>query len=127
MYTHGQVSEAFEVLRELITEEGADPEGRFLLDDIKHDVLNRLSEMAREDENSLPIPRATAGKVSYILEYVKCGKLCHCNDGKGHGPYWYAYWHTGKKTHCRYIGKDLRAAGVTVPIMPGATEYIPES
>jgi hypothetical protein len=43
------------------------------------------------------------------LEYVRCGKAsCRkCNDGEGHGPYWYYYWRTSDqaKLKSRYWGK----------------------
>lgn len=46
---------------------------------------------------------------SYQLEFVKCGKeRCKtCREGKGHGPYWYAYRKEGEKTKKRYIGRQL--------------------
>lgn len=45
--------------------------------------------------------------ITYQLQYRKCGNpACHCRTGKGHGPYWYAYWHEGKKQYGKYIGKN---------------------
>jgi hypothetical protein len=45
---------------------------------------------------------------TYRLEKVKCGKKkCKCNQGKLHGPYWYAYSWSGKKLTSTYIGKKL--------------------
>lgn len=55
--------------------------------------------------------------VWYGKVYVICGKPnCHCTrpDSKGHGPYWYAYWHEWdartktSRTKSRYIGKKLK-------------------
>lgn len=43
--------------------------------------------------------------VTYQRELVLCGKA-KCR--KRHGPYWYAYWTKGKRTHKRYIGKEWR-------------------
>ena len=49
--------------------------------------------------------------VSYQQKHIKCGKdVCHkCRDGKGHGPYWYAFWREGQKIRSRYIGKQFKA------------------
>lgn len=48
--------------------------------------------------------------VSWQLQYRKCGKPhCRTCEGKGHGPYWYAYWRekgSGKVTSV-YVGKQL--------------------
>ena len=45
--------------------------------------------------------------ITYQLQYRKCGKpSCKtCRDGKGHGPYWYAYWREGSRLRSGYIGK----------------------
>lgn len=46
---------------------------------------------------------------TYRQEYVKCGKQgCSCAQGKGHGPYWYAYWKEHGKLKKRYLGKTRR-------------------
>jgi hypothetical protein len=47
---------------------------------------------------------------TYRQEWVKCGKAnCKpCQDGQGHGPYWYAYWSEKGRTRKRYIGKTYR-------------------
>jgi hypothetical protein len=43
---------------------------------------------------------------TYRLRYVRCGKRdCHCEDGIGHGPYWYGYEHRGGRVYSRYFGK----------------------
>lgn len=56
----------------------------------------------------LPIPP----HATYEQEYVRCGKpRCGCHGGKGHGPYWYAYWRQGTRLHRRYIGKRYRCPG----------------
>ena len=49
--------------------------------------------------------------VTYREEYVKCGKpnCSKCTQGKGHGPYHYAYWREGSKIRKRYIGKKFKA------------------
>lgn len=46
----------------------------------------------------------------YQLERVRCGKSgCKCTgeNGKLHGPYWYAYWREDGKLKSRYVGKKL--------------------
>jgi hypothetical protein len=49
-----------------------------------------------------------AGKVTYRLEMVKCGKLtCRCASGLLHGPYWYAYQKQAGRLKSRYVGKNL--------------------
>lgn len=45
-----------------------------------------------------------AHAVCYKRELVKCGKKS-CD--RWHGPYWYAYWRSGRRTKKRYIGKDF--------------------
>jgi hypothetical protein len=43
---------------------------------------------------------------TYRKEMVRCGKEnCKCNDGKLHGPYYYAYWSEKGVTKSQYIGK----------------------
>lgn len=46
-------------------------------------------------------------RVTYQLQYRKCGKAsCStCRDGQGHGPYWYIYWREGTRLRSGYIGK----------------------
>lgn len=47
-------------------------------------------------------------KVSYQQQYRKCGNAkCKCKDGRGHGPYWYAYFWHEKRLKSQYIGKKL--------------------
>ncbi|HJT55102.1 MAG TPA: DUF6788 family protein [Ktedonobacteraceae bacterium] len=50
--------------------------------------------------------------ITYQLQYRKCGKTsCKtCRDGKGHGPYWYAYWREGSRLRSGYVGKKPPAA-----------------
>jgi hypothetical protein len=43
--------------------------------------------------------------VQYRLQYRKCGKPgCKCNDGEGHGPYWYSY---DGNSAAKYVGINL--------------------
>jgi len=53
--------------------------------------------------NQLP----TGRHITYQFQYRKCGKpSCHtCSSGKGHGPYWYAYWREGSRLRSGYVGK----------------------
>lgn len=51
-----------------------------------------------------PVPDP-AGKVSYRLEPVNCGKP-GCSKCP-HGPYWYAYWREGGRVRSKYIGRRL--------------------
>jgi len=46
---------------------------------------------------------------TYAQQYRRCGKpTCSaCADGgRGHGPYWYAYWREGGRMRSRYLGKQ---------------------
>ena len=48
-------------------------------------------------------------KVTYRQQYTLCGKpnCRRCSQGKGHGPYWYAYISRNGQTLRKYIGKQL--------------------
>ncbi len=49
------------------------------------------------------------GKITYRQQFTRCGKQrCHkCQEGAGHGPYWYAYWSENGRTVSKYIGTQL--------------------
>ena len=51
----------------------------------------------------------TGYHITYQQQYQKCGKpSCKtCRESKGHGPYWYAYWHESGKLRSTYVGKTL--------------------
>ncbi len=53
--------------------------------------------------------------ITYQLQYRKCGKpnCSTCRYGRGHGPYWYAYWHEDSRLRSRYIGKTLAQESVS--------------
>ena len=68
--------------------------------------LERLDDNLIEVKPTRHRPRGWA-TVTYQSELVLCGKP-KCR--KWHGPYWYAYWTTGKRTRTLYIGKVLRPA-----------------
>ena len=58
--------------------------------------------------------------VNYRQEYRRCGKptCTRCNDGDGHGPYWYS---NGKVSGVRqYIGTDLPPAVTAARLALGA-------
>ncbi|GCE12653.1 tetratricopeptide repeat protein [Tengunoibacter tsumagoiensis] len=48
-------------------------------------------------------------KVTYRQQFTRCGKQrCRkCQEGSGHGPYWYAYWSEKGRTVSKYIGAHL--------------------
>lgn len=44
--------------------------------------------------------------VTYRQQHVRCGKRCATCP---HGPYWYAFWKEGGRSHSQYIGGELPA------------------
>lgn len=76
-----------------------------------------LGELIRKDleagsqdisESRPSMVEESADGRTYRLQSVRCGKKgCKCNEGKLHGPYWYAYWSEGVKTRSQYVGKKL--------------------
>jgi hypothetical protein len=61
----------------------------------------------RRDQQSSRVMSKDDNK-TYRQVSVRCGKeSCKCNNGKLHGPYWYAYWSEKGKTRSLYIGKKL--------------------
>lgn len=76
--------------------------------DLIEEILNeREKEIEPEDipekKNREVVSVKKAGKITYQLEKVYCGKNC---SGCPHGPYWYAYWKEDGQTKSKYIGKD---------------------
>jgi hypothetical protein len=73
--------------------------------------VGRISLPSTEWGNSIP-------HLTYARIYKKCGNpSCSvCRDGKGHGPYWYAYWRENGKRHTVYVGpeKDEHALAVAL-------------
>jgi hypothetical protein len=53
-------------------------------------------------------PSIRQGKITYRQEWIRCSSQCKCNQGKGHGPYFYAYWRDQGKLRSKYIGKTLK-------------------
>lgn len=80
---------------------------------LKAAIKERRAEVALQE---IPVQKGRevvetrrVGKTTYVLEAVKCGKKkCKCNEGKLHGPYWYAYRWNGKKLKSTYIGKQFK-------------------
>src|SRR6266851_7237375 len=66
-------------------------------------------------------------RVTYQFQYRKCGKAtCStCRNGRGHGPYWYAYWNDGSRLRSGYIGK-VRPEKLCTPVVPVVIEETPE-
>jgi predicted ATPase/DNA-binding SARP family transcriptional activator len=60
------------------------------------------------------IPELPLGpSISYSRQYRRCGKP-NCpacgGGGRGHGPYWYAFWYEDGRKRSRYLGKNAPAA-----------------
>lgn len=64
--------------------------------------------------------------ITYQLQYRKCGKAaCRiCRTGRGHGPYWYAYWRDGSRLRSGYIGK-IHPDALQTSISPDQTSTTP--
>jgi non-specific serine/threonine protein kinase len=77
----------------------------------------------------MPVELPSGVSLTYAHQYRRCGKptclLCAAG-GRGHGPYWYAYWREGGRTRSRYLGK-LPPAGVASPATPSAGMAAPET
>ena len=75
--------------------------------------LNQRIQQTEQEGEKLPDKASpTKRHYTYRREYVKCGKQgCSCAKGKGHGPYWYAYWREGKKLKKKYIGTTKSGGG----------------
>ncbi|HEY8285561.1 MAG TPA: DUF6788 family protein [Chloroflexota bacterium] len=65
----------------------------------------------------MPVELPSGVGLTYTQQYRRCGKpscrLC-ADGGRGHGPYWYAYWREEGRIRSRYLGK-LPPPGVTIP------------
>src|SRR4051794_19202611 len=81
------------------------------LDEWLHELIKSAGD-ADHIERSLTKKQSDREKnpdgKTYRLEGIRCGKEgCKCNDGKLHGPYFYAYWSERGVTKSQYIGKKL--------------------
>ena len=57
------------------------------------------------------LERIQAGKWTYVLQLVNCGKhSCKVCGGKtyAHGPYWYGHRRIHGKMTSKYIGRELK-------------------
>lgn len=68
-------------------------------------IKGMLVQQGDPDLDDGPEPEVRAGKVSYRLEPVNCGKP-GCSKCP-HGPYWYAYWREDGRVKSKYIGRKL--------------------
>jgi hypothetical protein len=75
--------------------------------------LTQLLHQQERIEGRLPGKQGAAKRrYTYRREYVKCGKEgCTCAEGKGHGPYWYAYWKEKGKLKKKYLGSTKAGGG----------------
>jgi hypothetical protein len=76
--------------------------------------VSRLIRDAKENEKRRTSPARegveenSRDNKTYRLVAIRCGKEnCKCSGGKGHGPYWYAFWSDRGATRCEYVGKKL--------------------
>ncbi len=69
--------------------------------------LNQVLQERRAGQSaSAPVKmEKQVGSLTFRYETVRCGKE-NCSRCP-HGPYWYAYWKEGGRTHSRYIGRTL--------------------
>ena len=70
----------------------------------------------------MPSPRPRDGaSIKYSQQYRRCGKAgcTRCTPpGRGHGPYWYAYWWEQGKARSRYLGKELPPSTPILQLVP---------
>ena len=76
--------------------------------------VSRLIRDAKDNEKRRASPErevieeTSRDNKTYRLVAIRCGKEnCKCVGGKGHGPYWYAFWSESGRTRCQYVGKKL--------------------
>jgi predicted ATPase/DNA-binding SARP family transcriptional activator len=59
--------------------------------------------------------------LKYSQQYRRCGKAdcptC-APPGRGHGPYWYAYWWEDGRVRSRYLGKQLPDTAPVLQVVP---------
>ncbi len=71
---------------------------------LRHEIDTTVPLTPKNGSHGAP----DAAHITYRQEYIRCGKTpCkRCDDGAGHGPYWYAYQRMNGKLTKRYIGKQ---------------------
>jgi DNA-binding SARP family transcriptional activator len=64
-------------------------------------------------------------KVTYRQQFTYCGKAScsRCREGKGHGPYWYAYISKNGQTVRKYVGRKL-PAGIEIATQENRDTFI---
>lgn len=79
------------------------------LDRIVRQLIQKAkAEVRRATRKRKIIEERAVDNKTYRLVAIRCGKEnCKCATGRGHGPYWYAFWSDHGKTRCEYIGKRL--------------------
>lgn len=97
------------------TATATDEEIRRAIEDLERVLAGRFEPNPPASREAVETIRV--GSVCYQLELVKCGKVCRCMTGPGHGPYWYSYWRVVKDgkpgTKSGYIGKKAPAEVLT--------------
>lgn len=81
-----------------------------MFDKILLDKINKLNQMELIELSNFINSLISKPRVTYIQRPVKCGqKHCRkCNEGIGHGLYWYAMFRYLGKQYMAYIGKEKR-------------------
>lgn len=65
----------------------------------------RPIDEAELPDGAQPVDKDPNEKGTIVKERVKCGADCTCNDGNGHGPYFYRYYREDGKLTSEYVGK----------------------
>lgn len=66
----------------------------------------RQKQRLAEIEERLPVLASDMEPGSLHLQRVKCGPHCRCNNGTGHGPYYFLYRSTPAGLVKRYVRKS---------------------
>lgn len=70
-------------------------------------LISLVGGRALRDSTMRDIPEGA--HVSYQFQYRKCGKCAACEQGPGHGPYFYGYWRVpGMRPQSKNMGKILK-------------------
>jgi predicted ATPase/DNA-binding SARP family transcriptional activator len=66
--------------------------------------------------SAMPVDLPADATITYAQQYRRCGKpgcpVC-ASGGRGHGPYWYAYWRQEGRARSRYVGKQPPATAAS--------------
>lgn len=73
------------------------------------DKIRELDEFALYELDEF-IHQLIGIRVTYYQRSVNCGKdnCKKCQEGKGHGKYWYAKFRYGGKQYMAYVGKEKK-------------------